>query len=100
MMIGTPQRENPIAVIIPLGEKAELVGQRLLADLRRAGITADMGYRGNMKKRLSRANESGAAFVLIIGDNELEKGEAQLKNLATGEQRAILLDHVAKALLS
>lgn len=100
MMIGTPQSEKPVAAIVPLGDQAQLAGQRLLAELRRAGIAADMGYRGNLKKRLSRANESGAAFVLIIGDSELEKGEVQLKNLATGEQHAILLEHVAKALLS
>ena len=41
-----------MAVIVPLGERAEAAGQRLLADLRRAGIAADMAYRGNMKKRL------------------------------------------------
>lgn len=100
MMIGMPGREKPTAVIIPLGERAELAGQRLLADLRRAGIAADMGYRGNMKKRLGRANEMGAGYVLIIGDDELEKGEAQLKDLRTGEQRAVLLDQVSKALFS
>jgi len=66
--------------------------------LRRAGIAADMAYRGNMKKRLSKANESGATYALIIGDDELDRGEAQLKNLATGEQRAVALDQVAGAL--
>lgn len=100
MMIGIPGREKPTAVIIPLGERAEPAGQRLLADLRRAGVAADMAYRGNMKKRLGRANEMGAGYVLIIGDDELEKGEAQLKDLRTGEQRAVLLDQVSKALFS
>ena len=100
MMMDAPECEKPVAVIVPLGEEAQLAGQRLLAELRREGIAADMGYRGNMKKRLSRANESGAAFVLIIGDDELQNGEVQLKNLVTGEQHAILLEHVTKALLS
>jgi histidyl-tRNA synthetase len=57
-----------------------------------------MGYRGNMKKRLSRANDAGAAFALIIGDDELERGEAQLKDLASGEQRAVSLDLIAEAI--
>jgi histidyl-tRNA synthetase len=57
-----------------------------------------MSYRGNMKKRLSRANDAGAAYALIIGDVELDSGEVQLKNLATGEQRSIGFDHVAGAL--
>jgi histidyl-tRNA synthetase len=98
MMIGMPEREKPTAVIVPLGERGEAAGQRILTDLRRAGVAADMGYRGNMKKRLSRANDAGAAYVVIIGDNELDRGEAQLKNLSTGEQASVELCRVAEAL--
>jgi histidyl-tRNA synthetase len=98
MMIGTPQAERPAAVIVPLGERAEAVGQRLLADLRRVGISVDMAYRGNMKKRLSRANEAGAAYAVIIGDTELDSGEAQLKNLLSGEQRGVSFERLAEAL--
>ena len=98
MMIDAPQPLKPTAVIVPLGDRAVAISQRLLADLRRSGIAADMAYRGNMKKRLSRANDAGAAFVLIIGDDELERGEAQLKDLASGEQRRIALDRVATEL--
>jgi histidyl-tRNA synthetase len=98
MMIGAPEVEKPTAVVVPLGERAEAAGQRLVADLRRAGVAADMAYRGNMKKRLSRANDAGAAFALIIGDDELDRGEAQLKNLGTGEQRSVALGEVAGAL--
>jgi histidyl-tRNA synthetase len=100
MMIGAPEMEKPTAVIVPLGERAEAAGQRLVADLRRAGVAADMTYRGNMKKRLSRANDAGAAYALIIGDDELDRGEAQLKNLGTGEQRSVALEQVAEALRS
>ncbi|HXS50187.1 MAG TPA: histidine--tRNA ligase [Sphingomicrobium sp.] len=98
MMIGGPEPEKPSVVVIPLGPRAELQGQSIVAVLRRDGVAADMGYRGNMKKRLSRANEAGAAFALIIGDDELDRGEAQLKDLGTGEQRAVSLDLVAEAI--
>jgi histidyl-tRNA synthetase len=57
-----------------------------------------MAYRGNMKKRLSRANSAGASFALIIGDDELDRGQAQLKILSTGEQRAVSLDLLAEAI--
>ena len=98
MMIGPPTAEKPVAVVVPLGDRAEAAGQRILADLRRAGIAADMAYRGNMKKRLSRANDVGAAYALIIGDVELDSGEVQVKALATGEQRSVAFDQVAEAL--
>lgn len=100
MMIGAPEPEKPVAVIVPLGERAELAAQRLLAELRRGGIAADMAYRGNMKKRLSRANDAGASYALIMGDAELDSGEIQLKNLGTGEQHSIAFDHIAEALRS
>jgi histidyl-tRNA synthetase len=100
MMIDTPKPDRPTAVIVPLGERAEIAGQRLLAELRRAGLAADMAYRGNMKKRLSRANDAGASYALIIGDDELDRGEAQLKNLTTGEQRSVGLEAVAEVLKS
>ena len=98
MMIDAPSPERPTAVIIPLGERTEAAGQRLLADLRRAGIAADMAYRGNMKKRLSRANDAGAAYALIIGDAELDSGEVQMKNLASGEQHSVAFDAIAEKL--
>jgi histidyl-tRNA synthetase len=98
MLIDAPDAERPGVVLIPLGERAEAASLRVLADLRRQGVAADMAYRGNMKKRLSRANSAGARFALIVGDDELDRGEAQLKNLQSGEQSAIPLDRVAEAL--
>ena len=98
MMIEAPARENPIVVIVPLGERAEAEAGRVLSGLRREGVAADMAYRGNMKKRLSKANEAGAAYALIIGDNELDRGEAQLKDLANGEQRSVSLDLISEAI--
>ena len=77
--------------IVPLGEAAEAACLGLAATLRRGGLGVDMGYRGNMKKRMSRANESGARFALIVGDEELAAGEAMVKNLETGDQQRMPL---------
>jgi histidyl-tRNA synthetase len=98
MMIDAPIADAPSVALVPLGERAEAEAQRIVAGLRREGIATEMAYRGNMKKRLSRANASGAAYALIIGDDELDRGEAQLKDLKTGEQRSVSLDLLAEAL--
>ena len=98
MMIEAPKAETTTAALVPMGEAAEAKAAALLAELRQAGIAADMAYRGNMKKRLQRANSTGARFAVIIGDSELEAGEAQVKDLASGEQRAIPFDGLAEAL--
>jgi histidyl-tRNA synthetase len=57
-----------------------------------------MAFRGNMKKRLGRANSSGARFAAIIGDDELDRGSAQLKNLQNGEQSLVPFGHLVKAI--
>jgi histidyl-tRNA synthetase len=98
MMIGAPEPEKPSVAVIPLGERAEVEAQRIVATLRREGVAVELAYRGNMKKRLSRANAAGAAYALIIGDNELDRGEAQLKDLASGGQRSVSLDLISEAL--
>lgn len=98
MMIDTPAPESTTVAVVPLGEKAAAAAQGIVAGLRREGVAADMAYRGNMKKRLSRANASGAKYALILGDNDLESGEAQLKDLTTGEQRAVSLDLIGDAI--
>jgi len=92
MMIDAPEPDTPSVAVIPLGERAEAEAQKIVAGLRREGIATEMSYRGNMKKRLSRANSSGAAYALIIGDDEPDRGQAQLKDLNTGEQRSVSLD--------
>jgi histidyl-tRNA synthetase len=98
MMIDAPPPERPAIVLVPLGERAEAEAQRILVGLRREGIAADMAYRGNLKKRMSRANASGAAYALILGDEELDSGQAQFKDLESGEQRGVSLDLIAEAL--
>jgi histidyl-tRNA synthetase len=97
MLIDQPAIDNrsidkPQIVLIPMGEAAEAKATGIIADLRRAGIACDMGYRGNMKKRMQRANASGAAWAIILGDDELTRGEAAVRNLGTGEQQAVALD--------
>jgi histidyl-tRNA synthetase len=99
MMIEAPTAEQPAVVIVPLGARAEAEAQRIVASLRRERVAADMAYRGNMKKRLSRANEAGARYALIIGDDELDRGQAQLKDLESGAQRAVPLDRIADAII-
>src|SRR3954454_4743063 len=98
MMIDAPEPERPDVAIVPLGERAEADAKRIATELRTARVAVDLAYRGNMKKRLSRANAVGAAYALILGDEELARGEAQLKDLATGEQRAVSLTLLAEAI--
>jgi histidyl-tRNA synthetase len=98
MMVDAPLVEPMTAVLVPLGEPAQLAATGLLADLRDAGIPCDMAYRGNMKKRMQRANDTKARFVILLGDDEIERGEVTLKSLATGDQTSIAVAKLADIL--
>ena len=52
---------------------------------------------GSFKAKLRRADRSGAAFCLLLGDNELDADQAQLKDLRGGGGREIGLDELAPA---
>ena len=98
MLVGEKDAPSIDVAVVPLGEAAEQAANGIVADLRRSGISADMTYRGNMKKRMKKANESGAGYAIIIGDDELAGGKVAVKNLASGEQRDVALDGIADAL--
>ncbi len=89
MLLDAPEPERPVAVLVPMGANAELAAIGLLADLRDVGIASDMAYKGNMKRRMQKANDVGARFAVIMGDDEMARGEVSLKNLGSGEQRAV-----------
>jgi len=86
----SPAAPAPVAVV-PVGEAAEAAALDIVQALRGAGIRAEMAYRGNLRRRMERANRIGARAAVILGDNDLAQGVAQVKNLATGEQEAVAL---------
>lgn len=98
MMIGAaPTGERPI-VVIPLGDDALAPAMKAALDLRRSGHTVDMGYSGNLKKRLARADKANAKAVLILGSDELARGAATLRNMETGTQAEVSLSDIAETL--
>jgi histidyl-tRNA synthetase len=98
MLIEAPELDKPHVAVIPMGEAAEAKATSIIADLRRAGVACDMGYRGNMKKRMQRANASGAVWAIILGEDELARGEAALRDLRSGEQQAVPLTALVEKL--
>jgi histidyl-tRNA synthetase len=94
---GAVAAPRPVAVI-PLGAAAEAVALELTHKLRRAGIAVDLGYSGNLSRRMKRANKLGACHAVILGDDELAQGVATLRNMETGEQESVPLADVGDRL--
>jgi histidyl-tRNA synthetase len=77
--------------VVPLGDVAETAALAVLQSLRRAGIRAEMAYRGNLKRRMERANRAGARIAIILGESEIASGLAQVKDLDSGTQESVAI---------
>ena len=97
LLDAAPTPRAPVAVV-PIGDAAEAAAIAVVQDLRRAGIRAEMSYRGNLRRRMERANRIGARAAVIIGDSDIAAGVAQLKDLGTGAQEAVPLAALAERL--
>nr|WP_294502582.1 histidine--tRNA ligase [uncultured Rhodopila sp.] len=93
LMDAAPPAPAPVAVI-PIGDAAEAAAIDILQALRAAGIRAEMAYRGNLKRRMERANRTGARAAVILGDTDIAAGVAQVKDLQTGTQEAVAFDQI------
>jgi len=102
MMVGEQDPATKPIVLVPVGGENEGPARQLAERLRRAGLTVDMGFSGNVKKRLNRANKAGAPAAILLGEDEIAKDVATVRDMVTGEQSEVPLtsleDHLARYL--
>jgi histidyl-tRNA synthetase len=89
----TPSAPRPVAVV-PVGDAAEGPAVELLQALRRAGVVAELAYRGTLRRRMARANRIGARAAVILGEEEIARGVAQLRDLDAGTQEGVAIAEI------
>jgi histidyl-tRNA synthetase len=94
---GGAERPRPVAVV-PIGGAAEAAALKLTQTLRRAGFAVDLGYSGNLGRRMKRADKVNAAATVIIGDNELAKHAATVRDMDSGAQTEVSWDELERHL--
>ncbi|MDD6084670.1 MAG: histidine--tRNA ligase [Oscillospiraceae bacterium] len=87
-----PEKELDL-YIAPMDESAVTKAMQLAKEAREAGYTVeyDLMERG-LKAQMKYADKKGAAFTMVLGENELNSGTAKLKNMQTGEQTEISIE--------
>ena len=98
MLMQAPPPAPAAVAVIPIGDGSEATALDVLQTLRHAGIPAEMSYRGNLKRRMERANRIGARAAIIIGEAETARGVVQLKDLASGAQSEVAIAELAQKL--
>ena len=70
----------------------------LVSRMRREGLRVEFDTRGgSLKSQMKRADKTGARFTLVLGQNERESGQAQLKPMAGGDPISVRLEDLASA---
>jgi histidyl-tRNA synthetase len=86
-----------LVYLVSLGDQARDYSRLLLKDLRSRGIAADTDYENkSLKGTLRAANDLGASYVVIIGDNELAKGIVTLKDMSGNLQKELTREELLK----
>ncbi len=86
MLVAAPASVGVSVAVVALGPGGENTALGLLAALRREGVAAEQGWRGNLKKKMERAGKSGARLAVLIGDDEMATGLLTVRDLGSGEQ--------------
>ena len=93
---------DPLDVFITvMGDKAKLKGLEIIHQLHLAGISAQMDLMSrNVKGQFKYAARLGAKYTVVIGEDELDRGVAQLKDMDAHEQTEVALDDIVDVLKS
>ncbi len=98
MLLEAPSPPPRPIVVIPVGDATDLAALALTQELRHAGLPVDLGYSGNVTKRMKRANKVNARFALVLGEEELSRGAVVLRDLDAGTQTELARDQVCQSL--
>lgn len=77
------------------GEDGKLASFKLANALRTRGIKTEINHMGrSLKAEMKYANKIGAKFTVVLGDDELQTGNAKLKRMSDGEQFEVNLNNI------
>ncbi len=101
LLLGDRQLDapRPDLFLAALGEQASRKAFALMSGLQRKGLHAEMDYEGkSLKAQLRRAGKLQSRYVLIIGEDELARQMAPLRDMDAGTQQDIPLSELGELL--
>lgn len=93
--VELPTMDTPDLYVGILGREARAKAYGLVNEIRGRGLIVETDFLDrSVKAQMKYANKIGAKKVVIIGGDELEKGSANVKDMATGEQTEVKLSEL------
>ena len=91
---------RPDAFVVAIGDEARQPAHLLARDLRHAGLSALVDYEARSPRaQMKRADRTQVRHVLIVGGDELARGEVSVKDMSTGDQTTVARDDVVSRLV-
>lgn len=82
-----PEPEPCLLYVGSMGEAAQVKGMQIVTELRKKGYFSECDIVGrSVKAQMKYADKLGAKYSCILGDNELQAGIVQVKNMETGDK--------------
>jgi histidyl-tRNA synthetase len=96
-----PSSHQFLYYVAAFGDQGTKLGLVLLDELRRVGISAHCDYRAStLKAHLRQADRSRCRFAILLGDDEVARGSAIIRNLESKAQEELPLAGLATLLRS
>lgn len=92
ILSAEPEAESVSITVVPDGEGAAQDAEAILAKLRAKGLSADMAFRGNSKRRVELARKLGSEIVLFVSPQSADPvPRLKVSRISADEERAITL---------
>jgi histidyl-tRNA synthetase len=90
--VPVPEEPSPTYLVINVGEAARPAALELAARIRQAGAGAILGNGSRaLRGQMRQANALGIPYAVVLGDDEIQRGEVVVRNMADSSQEAMPL---------
>ena len=98
--LSVGESEIPSVYIAPLSQEQMQYAYGLAIKLRSQNVSADTDLMGrSLKAQMKYAGKRGYAYVVVLGENEINEGVAKIKIMATGEEIEVSINNIAEEIL-
>lgn len=95
--IELENNETTEIFVANIGKAADLYVQNFVYRLRKEGVRAERDYlERSVKAQMKYANKINARYSMVLGDDEINAGKAELKDMESGEKVLLPLEEIAK----
>jgi len=100
LLLGEEDRAAaPVALLIPVGEGALRRLMPVARALRQAGVPVELAYGDRkLQRELERGDRLGVRYAVIVGDTELQHGQAMIRDMQSRQQRPEVLEELPRIL--